>query len=256
MNNQLSIASKIVEIFSSVQGEGLYAGCRQLFVRFAGCNLDCSYCDTDFSGNTSCNLEILPGTGKFKQVSNPVYAQDLLKYVNNFSNVRHQALVLTGGEPLLSTDFLTYFLPEFLRQRKDPEMKVFLETNGTLPARMLHIGNYIDIVSMDIKLQSSTGVETPWEQHSAFIDAVLEMNAQLYIKAVVNANISFQEITLLAGLIASKSTSLPLILQPVTSDDEKLIPQSAQLLKLQEMLLNKLDDVRVIPQMHKFMNVL
>ncbi|MEM4195978.1 MAG: 7-carboxy-7-deazaguanine synthase QueE, partial [Methanothermobacter sp.] len=44
----------IMEVFSSIQGEGLLLGKRQIFIRFAGCNLNCSYCDTPESRDPSC----------------------------------------------------------------------------------------------------------------------------------------------------------------------------------------------------------
>ena len=44
--------ANLIEIFSSVQGEGRYVGCRQLFVRFEGCNLQCRYCDTENAPGT------------------------------------------------------------------------------------------------------------------------------------------------------------------------------------------------------------
>lgn len=43
----LNLQAGVSEIFSSIQGEGKYVGCRQLFIRLIGCNMDCPYCDTD-----------------------------------------------------------------------------------------------------------------------------------------------------------------------------------------------------------------
>ena len=55
--------SNLIEVFSSIQGEGKYVGCRQLFVRFSGCNLNCQYCDTTFSHNNfeKCKIEKVAG---------------------------------------------------------------------------------------------------------------------------------------------------------------------------------------------------
>ncbi|HEX7627465.1 MAG TPA: 7-carboxy-7-deazaguanine synthase QueE, partial [Candidatus Methanoperedens sp.] len=68
----------INEIFNSIQGEGPYAGMRQVFVRFEKCQLHCAYCDTprtrEISG--SCRIETKPGSGKFNSVQTPLHRED------------------------------------------------------------------------------------------------------------------------------------------------------------------------------------
>ena len=86
--------TKINEIFSSIQGEGPVVGYKQLFIRFCGCNLKCSYCDTDFSDGK----EFTP--------------QELYTKITTEYNLEtFHSISLTGGEPLLSAEFLQEFLP-------------------------------------------------------------------------------------------------------------------------------------------------
>jgi len=96
---------KINEIFYSLQGEGYWTGNAVIFIRFSGCNKQCSFCDTDFE--------------TFKEYSLP----DILGAINNYSS---NIIVLTGGEPALQVD---QKLIDFLRKYKD---RIHIETNGSI----------------------------------------------------------------------------------------------------------------------------
>ncbi|MCF0226051.1 MAG: 7-carboxy-7-deazaguanine synthase QueE [Methanobrevibacter sp.] len=120
----------IIEIFSSFQGEGPYVGQRQIFVRFAGCNLDCSYCDTYKSKSEK--------SGKL------MTTEEVINQINKLKTPDCKTVSFTGGEPSL--------YPEFISEvSKNLDLDVLLETNGTLPDNIDKIDN-LDIVSLDIKL--------------------------------------------------------------------------------------------------------
>ena len=107
---------KIIEIFSSLQGEGYWSGWPAIFVRFAGCNLDCEFCDTDFSGGVDMTAEQI---------------RDQIKTVR--TNPR-TPVIFTGGEPLLQLDreLLITIFPN-LEKSSAAKYLVRIETNGTLP---------------------------------------------------------------------------------------------------------------------------
>ena len=88
----------INEIFSSIQGEGILIGRRQIFVRFSGCNLDCNYCDTSKSRN--------PILGDL------ITKEELINKINNLITPDFHSISLTGGEPLLHSDFIKEFLEQ------------------------------------------------------------------------------------------------------------------------------------------------
>ena len=78
----------VSEIFSSIQGEGKYVGCRQLFIRLIGCNMDCPYCDTDklaHSNLVPCVLEKCEGYEGNLELKNPLDLNDIMPYINNLS---------------------------------------------------------------------------------------------------------------------------------------------------------------------------
>lgn len=96
---------KITEVFASVQGEGIDTGLPANFIRLSGCNLDCSFCDTDHSR---------------KKV---MTEKEIIKQINK--NI--QLVVITGGEPLLQD------LRPLVNALRVKGHRVCLETNGTLP---------------------------------------------------------------------------------------------------------------------------
>ena len=99
----------INEIFYSLQGEGFHTGRPAVFVRFAGCNLRCPFCDTDFSH------------------SEPMTAEQIARRVFDYSTHPHTLIVLTGGEPSLQVD------NELVDALHAHQQTVTIETNGTRP---------------------------------------------------------------------------------------------------------------------------
>lgn len=243
--------TNIIEIFSSVQGEGRYVGCRQLFVRFEGCNLKCGYCDTENEpgAHLMCNVEIAPGARRFREIINPLDAHEAAAYINQFLlELPHQAISLTGGEPLLHTQFLQELLPMV-------NGKVMLETNGTLPERLAEVLPMIDIISMDIKLPQNTGVDL-WAKHQEFLQLAVKHQKDVYAKLVLPGDLVEEDFLRAVEVIAAVDANTLLILQPVTPMNGVPPIEPGRVLELQQMALEQLTDVRVIPQTHRMMDQL
>jgi len=101
---------KIAEIFPSIQGEGLRQGEPTLFIRLAGCNLECSFCDTKYAwkeGQKYSTAQVLETINKLKH------------------NFPARWVCLTGGEPLLQD------LDDLVKGLKKKGFKIQVETNGT-----------------------------------------------------------------------------------------------------------------------------
>lgn len=221
--------AKIKEVFASIQGEGPYIGAKQLFIRFCDCNLRCHYCDTDYTGE------------------NEVYTpESLLDVVKQFDLKTIDSVSLTGGEPLLSVDFLENFLPLL----KELNLKIYLETNATLPEELERIRDFVDVVSADLKLESATGMVKAFDSHDRFFEACGEK--ECFAKIVFDENITDEEIDKCVE-IAEKYHIL-LILQPKMNEDSMSIT-SIFAVKILDKFLKKYKNVRLIPQVHKFLSV-
>ena len=150
---KVTMRAPVNEIFASLQGEGLYAGQKQVFVRFAGCNLRCDYCDTPQSWVLSEKQAFLSVEQIIAQIGKK--AQGGLKGLT---------VSLTGGEPLLYPEFIA----ELCKELKRAKAIVYLETNATLPEFLQSLLKNIDIISADIKLPSACGAPY-WGEHKRFL---------------------------------------------------------------------------------------
>jgi 7-carboxy-7-deazaguanine synthase len=241
----------IIEIFSSIQGEGLLVGYRQIFLRFPECNLNCRYCDTDFKRTMSCQVEKNPGTARMANWDNPIELEQVLKLLASGEKQlpgAHHSISITGGEPLLHEQLLSAWLPEL-----SEILPIHLETNGTLPDQLERLIDDLDWVAMDIKLHSQTGERTDWETHRRFLDIARVTNC--YVKLVIGEETPDLELQLAADLVNSVERAIPIILQPVTLKDRVALP-TERLLQMQGVISELHHDVRVIPQTHRFMGVL
>ena len=126
---------KVAEKFTSINGEGTRAGELAVFVRFKGCNLRCSYCDTMWANEPDC---------QYKEET----PEEILNYVLG-TGIRN--VTLTGGEPLLQTGIM-----ELLNiLSKDTDLFVEIETNGSINLEeFIKIDNRLSF-TMDYKLPVS-----------------------------------------------------------------------------------------------------
>lgn len=256
--------ARLIEVFSAIQGEGLNVGTRQLFIRFALCDLRCLFCDSAHTWEipSSCQIEQTPGCRDFETHPNPVTLSRLLEWVDRQNQPGlHDSVSLTGGEPLLHAPFLVDFLPQ-LRHRTG--LPIYLETGGHRPQQLVRVAPYLDTVGMDIKLPSVSG-EEHWQAHQEFLQCCYDSSLGVFVKVIVSNRTNFAELQQAAELVAAVSPEIPMFLQPATPLDTAatptpstpvLPPTPEQVLAWQTALKSILKSVRVVPQTHKLIGQL
>ncbi len=248
----MPLTAPLIEIFSSYQGEGPRVGERHLFVRFQDCELTCKYCDTPqgFIENRFCRIETPPFSRKFQNILNPVSTEDLTRIVSDF---HEPILALTGGEPLQKTPFLMEWLPQV-----QGRFKILLETAGIHFSEFRDIAGWVDIVSMDLKLPSVTGMHPWWREHESFLRAAKENpDREIYIKIIFGSEVEEKDMVRARDLLRSIDDRLPVILQPASLFGRfRAIPTIDQIAHWEAFFHNDFPNVRVIPQVHKQLGVL
>ena len=226
--------AKILEYFNSFQGEGKYAGVRQVFVRFFGCHMHCRWCDTPDS--------IGDGRREFMELTVAELAHKIRPLLSDIHSVS-----LTGGEPLLQVEFIKEFIPVI----RESGAQVYLETSGVLHAPLRDIIDDVDIVAMDFKLPSSTQCRSFWKEHEEFLKIAAQKD--VFIKAVVTSQTAEEDIRTAISLILKTDPQPLFILQPNYFDLGNGVMNRC--LEFYKYCAQELTNVRVMPQMHKMMGI-
>lgn len=237
----------LAEVFCTFQGEGPHVGKRHLFVRLGGCSIGCCFCDTPDALRPGQGFSVrIPGLeGMRANPVDPAAAAELVRAAAARVCAIH-AVSVTGGEPLEQIDFLEAFLPRLA------PLPVLLETAGTLPDELDRVIDAVAIVSMDFKLPSVANTAPSIDLHRRFLR--IAQRREVYVKVVVNERLDRAEWDEAVRLMLDEAPCVPFIVQPETRRNGTLAVPFSFLAELADHATRQgLPDVRVIPQVHKFL---
>ena len=172
---------KVIEIFTSLQGEGVLMGTPTTFVLFEGCNLDCQWCDTKYAREGG--REMTP-----HQVLDEVEERNV------------PFVCLTGGEPMLQEGIL-----EVIEELLDSDHHVTIETNGSVPLDPLPTSDDI-LISMDVKCPSS-GMS-----HRLYRDNLTFLGPQDQLKFIIADRVDY---LYAKKVLRENEVNCPIIMTPV-----------------------------------------
>jgi len=197
-------------------------------VRFFGCNLKCKFCDTTLDRFTEYEPEEL--------------IRELKLYKNGDCTI-----AFTGGEPLLQK----FFLKAILKLTQKEGYKNYLETNGVLHSALEDVIDYVDIVAMDLKLPSSTGLKDFWHHHRRFLEVASKKEA--FLKMVICQSTSEEDLREGLRLIQEVDKTLILVLQPNSYEDSDPMREKLELFK--DIAKDNHITTCIISQLHKKIGV-
>ena len=231
--------ARVSEIFTSIEGEGIFVGKKTLFIRFSGCHLKCRWCDTKYA------LPLDSGTEYQIDEIQDLIIRELqpFTYKVNF----------TGGEPLLQTDAVIK-LADFIK--KQTNLKTYIESSCFDSELFSKVLPYIDICKIEFKTDDSKVVEN--EVYDSLLlneikclELAVESNKTTYIKIVVTNSTNLESFKNLVYNISKKirpSDIVGFIIQPSHGVDQ---PTVNKLLDTYDIVQPMFPEVRIIPQLHK-----
>jgi 7-carboxy-7-deazaguanine synthase len=248
----------LVEIFSSVQGEGRHAGVPMTFVRVAKCPIRCAYCDTPHSYTAESGFPVRVGATQTRH-ENPVTAEDAVALAsasavqNRFGHT--EWISLTGGEPLL--------YPEFVRAvasgLRTQGLATFLESAALDAGAFAKCVETLDHASLDYKLPGTltTGdARAAGEQAAACLAIAAEHSMSVDVKIVLTPAVSEDDLGKALTVLAPFRDRFRLVLQPVTPFGAVGYPCSTDMIGRAARLVSDAGFAPlVLPQIHKLLGV-
>jgi 7-carboxy-7-deazaguanine synthase len=196
---------QLIEHYLSIQGEGLHPGKLTYFVRFARCNLSCSWCDSTYT------------FGKGEEISFAIVANSILGSKARF-------VCLTGGEPLLHPEDCLRLIRHF------PEICFDIETGGALNIAPVQLPN-VSLI-MDWKLKNSGMSRKMKEEHLRLLRPDKDL-----LKFVTDGS-DEEKTEILSLIFRTENLNFPISIQPVWGTDTKKLTEWVLSLKNPRLQIN------------------
>jgi 7-carboxy-7-deazaguanine synthase len=230
---------QLSEIFTSIEGEGIFFGTKTMFVRMAGCHLKCHWCDTTYA------LPLDSGSDYTIDEAKRLIREQLQPntYKVNF----------TGGEPLIQYEAVIE-LAKFVKEEQG--LRTYLESACFDSNRYVKVLPFIDICKVEFKMSDSQVIDV---RH---YDNLLRNEFQCLESAIMNHKITYIKIVVsnstnlfeFQGLVQNIFKHVKIeniagfIIQPSCGTNE---PTVERLFKFYDAIYPVYQDVRIIPQLHK-----